>query len=302
MGNYSRKTRGGVRLNFTQRLKKAQEEAANVSVSDIKRAKTEKVGVIPIVNGESVHSIPVATPIEEHSVIGVPLEEAIIVPPPVAISHDLGDTVNRYIPLPEPPSRVVPSRVVPSNVVPSRVVPSNAANKSPEEDYDKMVNPRRKMKMHKSSAILPNQINNKETQELQEKLAKLGIVLPQNPPPPPPPPSKKPATPKDVVTPLTFVDVIKAILEDNIKIKKKGKKPMTLSREVDSTMIEQFYMERVTMSEETSPNLQVQMMGLRNDTPSLVDMIIPWTLLNECTPILIAAKFGLVRPCKQIME
>jgi ankyrin repeat protein len=290
MGNYSRKTRGGVRLNFTQRLKKAQEEAANVSVSDIKRAKTEKVGVIPIVNGESVHSIPVATPIEEHSVMGVPLEEAIIVPPPVAISHDLADTVNRYIPLPEPPSKVVPSKVVPSMV----------ANKSPEEDYEKMVNPRRKMKIHKSSALLPNQINNKETQELQEKLAKLGIVLPQNPQPPPPP-SKKPATPKDVVTPLIFVDVIKAILEDNLKTKK-GKKTMILSREVDSTTIEQFYMERVTMSKETSPNLQVQMMGLRNDTPALIDMIIPWTLLDECTPILIAAKFGLVRPCKQIME
>ncbi len=310
MGNYSRKTRGGVRLNFTQRLKKAQEEAANVSISDIKRAKAEKVGVIPIVHAESVHSIPVATPIEEHSVIGVPLEEAIVLsPPPVAISHDLGDTVNRYIPLPEPPSRVVSSRVVSSKVVSSNVVPSKPVNKSPEEDYEKMVNPRRKMKIHKSSALLPNQTNSKETQELQDRLAKLGIVLPQNPLPPPPPKVEVKdnvnAISKDVITPLTFVDVIKAILEDNIKIRKKGKKTMTPSRHVDSAMIEQFYMERVnssTMFEETKDNLHVQMLGLRNDTTSLVDMIIPWTLLDECTPILIAAKFGLVRPCKQILE
>lgn len=289
MGNYSRKTRGGVRLNFTQRIKKAQEEAANVSVSDIARAKTEKVGVIPFVNGESVHSIPVATPIQEQSVMGVPLEDAIILnAPPVAISHNLGDTVNRYIPLPEPPLKVVPSKVVPSKV----------ANKSPEEDYEKMVNPRRKMKIHKSSALLPQQTNNKETQELQDRLAKLGIVLPQNPVPPPPPSKIH----NDVTPQLTFVDVIKAILEDNLKIRKRGKNSLTSSRQVDSTMIEQFYMERVNASEETTPNLHVQMMGLRNDTPALVDMIIPWTLLDECTPILIAAKFGLVRPCKQILE
>jgi len=329
MGNYSRKTRGGVRLNFTQRIKKAQEEAANVSISDIAKAKAEKVGVIPFVNGESIHSIPVATPIQEQTVMGVPIEEAIIVPPPVVISHNLGDTVNRFIPLPEPPLKVVPlkvvpSKVVPSKVVPSKVVPSNVTNKSPEEDYEKMVNPRRKMKIHKSSALLPNQKDNKETQEIQERLAKLGIVLPQNPVPPPPPskidngvapltsvdvtpPSTfvdvtPPSTFVDVIPPLTFVDVIKAILEDNLKIRKRGKKNLTSSRQVDSTMIEQFYMERVNASEETTPNLHVQMMGLRNDTTALVDMIIPWTLLDECTPILIAAKFGLVRPCKQILE
>jgi ankyrin repeat protein len=289
MGNYSRKTRGGVRLNFTQRIKKAQEDAANVSVNDIKRAKTEKVGVIPFLEKkqkqivEPVVTIPVAIPIQEQSVMGVPLEDAIILnAPPVAISHNLGDTVNRYIPLPEPPLKVVPSKV---------------ANKSPEDDYEKMVNPRRKMKIHKSSALLPQQTNNKETQELQDRLAKLGIVLPQNPVPPPPP-SKI----HNDVAPLTFVDVIKAILEDNLKIRKRGKKSLTSSTQVDSTMIEQFYMERVNASEETTPNLQVQMMGLRNDTSALVDMIIPWTLLDECTPILIAAKFGLVRPCKQILE
>jgi hypothetical protein len=43
-----------------------------------------------------------------------------------------------------------------------------------------------------------------------------------------------------------------------------------------------------------APTISAQVSG--------IDMVIPWSILDECTPILVAAKFGLVSPCKQIMD
>jgi hypothetical protein len=104
-----------------------------------------------------------------------------------------------------------------------------------------------------------------------------------NPMPPPPPPKT-----------LTFVNVIKAILEDNIKIMTEAEPDSNKTPDVDTTIIQQFYTTRIFDLDMADPTISAQVSG--------IDMVIPWSILNECTPILVAAKFGLVSPCKQIMD
>lgn len=152
--------------------------------------------------------------------------------------------------------------------------------KPPSSNHPKTHNITRKIKA--SAAPLPKGPIPAEmmtaVKDLKEK------ILPPNPP-------KKPLpTPKSV----TFVSVIKAILEDNIKIMTEAEPDPNKTPEIDETMIKQFYMTRIFQSEMADPSISAQVSG--------IDMIIPWSALDECTPILVAAKFGLVSPCKQIME
>ena len=126
----------------------------------------------------------------------------------------------------------------------------------------------------KPPAPLPTNMNDPKTQEMMAKLKPWGIDLFAgiNAPPLPPPT-------------LGFTDVIKAILEDNIK----------RITESDNTILERFHNERILTSKMINkPPI--------NATVSGINMTIPWTVLDECTPILIAAKFGLTGPCKQILE
>ena len=126
----------------------------------------------------------------------------------------------------------------------------------------------------KPPAPLPTNMNDPKTQEMMAKLKPWGIDLFAgiNAPPLPPPT-------------LGFADVIKAILEDNIK----------RITESDNTILERFHNERILTSKMINkPPI--------NATVSGINMTIPWTVLDECTPILIAAKFGLTGPCKQILE
>ena len=111
----------------------------------------------------------------------------------------------------------------------------------------------------------------------------MNAVKLKNPNPMPPPPKT-----------LTFVNVIKSILEDNIKIMTEAEPDPNKTPDVDTTIIQQFYTTRIFDSDMADPTISAQVSG--------IDMVIPWSILNECTPILVAAKFGLVSPCKQIMD
>ena len=150
---------------------------------------------------------------------------------------------------------------------------SNYANKFvPNPPPNKSTNPRITKKL--KPAPLPKGPIPAEMLNAVKEL-KPQIVMPPKPPPP-------------------FVSVIKAILEDNIKIMTEAEPDSNKTPDVDTTMIQQFYATRIFDSEMGAPTISAQVSG--------IDMVIPWSILDECTPILVAAKFGLVSPCKQIMD
>jgi hypothetical protein len=119
----------------------------------------------------------------------------------------------------------------------------------------------------------------------KEYVEALGKIMPPKPPPR--------IGPKITKKEVSLVSLVKAILEDNIKILTEAEPDPSKTPEVDTTTISRFYMERIRAS---------KMEGVCRVTMSDLDMEIPWETLDECTPILISAKFGLVNPCKQIME
>lgn len=150
---------------------------------------------------------------------------------------------------------------------------SNFANKFvPNPPPNKSANPRVTKKL--KPAPLPKGPIPAEMLNAVKEL-KPQIVMPPKPPP-------------------TFVSVIKAILEDNIKIMTEAEPDSNKTPDVDTTMIQQFYATRIFDSEMAAPTISAQVSG--------IDMVIPWSILDECTPILVATKFGLVSPCKQIMD
>ena len=121
--------------------------------------------------------------------------------------------------------------------------------------------------------------------EYVDAIQKLGKIMPPDPPPR--------IAPKITKKEVSLQTVVKAILEDNIKILTEAEPDPNKTPEVDTTVITKYYMTRISGS---------KMDDVCRATMSDLDMEIPWETLDECTPILVAAMFGLIRPCKQIME
>jgi hypothetical protein len=121
--------------------------------------------------------------------------------------------------------------------------------------------------------------------EYVDAIQKLGKIMPPEPPPR--------IEPKITKKEVSLQSVVKAILEDNIKILTEAEPDPNKTPEVDTTAISKYYMTRIRAS---------KMDDICRATMSDLDMEIPWETLDECTPILVAAMFGLIRPCKQIME
>lgn len=166
-------------------------------------------------------------------------------------------------------------------------VPKPPANPKPPAQSNKTV------KVRPSAPLPITNFNDPKIKEMIENLKPLGIELPSNPMPPPPPVVLSQQVVTQERRDPNFIHVIQAILEDKIKILTEAESDKT--PEIDTTIISMFYNKRIILSEmdEKSPITA---------TVSGIDMTIPWSVLDDCTPILIASKFGLVRPCKQIME
>ena len=123
---------------------------------------------------------------------------------------------------------------------------------------------------------------------------------------PPEPPSRN-ASKSKVAHKITEKEVslqtvVKAILEDNIKILTDAEPDPSKTPEVDTTAISRFYMERIRASKMGDIDLLVEMLALTPDGTNKIGISVPWSKINNCTPLLVASKFGLIGPCKQIME
>jgi hypothetical protein len=263
--NHKTRKRGGMkaRQSFKNRLDAARQTEKDIEKGVVKP--TGKVGLIPIAE-PYVQPLPVAKPF------------SVTQPLPVAVKVNVVKGVK---------SLYEDNTGVSSNKVMNNIILGNKLVK-PQGDFIDRINEsglpkppsakppsakHRTIKV-KPPAPLPTNINDPQTQEMIAKLKPLGIDLFAgiNAPPLPPPT-------------LGFTDVINAILEDNIK----------RITESDNTILERFYNERIlTTKMINKPPI--------NATVSGINMTIPWIVIDECTPILIAAKFGLVGPCKQILE
>jgi hypothetical protein len=127
----------------------------------------------------------------------------------------------------------------------------------------------------KPAAPLPiTNFNDPKTQEMIANLKSLGISLPANPMPPLPPNT------------MTFTIFVKAVLEDRLKD--------ITDEQLSPDKRAEFCLTQIDASAIKDENLIANVSGF--------ELTIPWIKLNGCSPILVAATFGLVQPCKQIIE
>ncbi len=125
-------------------------------------------------------------------------------------------------------------------------------------------------------------------------IQKLGKIMPPDPPPR--------IEPKITKKEVSLQSVVKAILEDNIKILTEAEPDPNKTPEVDTTAISKYYMTRISASKMGDADLLVEMLALTPDGTNKIGISVPWSKINNCTPLLVASKFGLIGPCKQIME
>jgi hypothetical protein len=298
--DHKTRKRGGMkaRQSFKNRLDAARQTEKDIEKGVVKPTGT--VGLIPIAE-PYVQPLPVAKPLpiaqplpvavkvnvvkgvkslyEDNT--GVPsnkvINKNILGNKPVKSHGDFIDRINESG-LPKPPTAKPPTAKPPTPKPPTPKPPTpkppTPKPPTPKPPTAKPPTAKHRTIKVKPPAPLPTNINDPQTQEMIAKLKPLGIDLFAgiNAPPLPPPT-------------LRFTDVITAILEDNLK----------RITESDNAILERFYNERIlTTKMINKPPI--------NATVSGINMTIPWTVLDECTPILIAAKFGLVGPCKQILE
>ncbi len=302
-GRRTRK-RGGMKSSFRNRLDVARQTAEKVGKNSslknrlvLARQTEEAVetGVLKPVDKSEVGSVPipvaVRADIQSNRVEAIPVVKGVVVKnsrddvgssrdsrslfgnnsydnnfleskPTVNASSDFIDRLNKTS-IPKPPTKPKP--------------PTN-----------------RTIKVKPVAPLPVTNFNDPKIKEMIENLKTVGVELPTKLMPPNPPPV---ISSQQVVTQERrqpdFIRVIQAILEDNIKILTEAESDKT--PEIDTTVISKFYNERVFVSNMNGNSPIIA-------TVSGIEMTIPWTILDECTPILIATKFGLVRPCKQIME
>jgi ankyrin repeat protein len=128
----------------------------------------------------------------------------------------------------------------------------------------------------------------------KEYVEALGKIMPPKPPPR--------IEPKITKKEASLLSLVKAILEDDIKILTEAEPNPNKTPEVDTTTISRFYMERIQASKMKDSELLVEMSGLTQHGVEKIGITIPLIKLNNCIPLLVATKFGMMRPCKQIME
>lgn len=297
MKNRRTRKRGGMKSSFRNRLDAARQTAEKVGKNSslknrlkLARQTEEDVetGVLIPVDKSEVGSVPipiaVRADIQSNRVDAMPIVKGVVVKsshnnvgydknlfgnnsfdknfleskPTVNASSDFIDRLNKTS-IPKPPTKPKPS--------------SN-----------------RTVKVKPVAPLPVTNFNDPKIKEMIENLKPLGIELPTKLMPPNPPPIQVVSSENRQPH---ITNVIKTILEDNIKILTEAESDKT--PEIDTTVISKFYNERVFASNmNENPPITATVSG--------IDMTIPWTVIDECTPILIAAKFGLVRPCKQIME
>ena len=332
MRNRGHKTRkrGGMKSSFRNRLDAARQTAEKVGKNsslknrlNLARQTEEEVetGILKPVDKSKVGlvPIPVARPLSKsNDVVHTNIVEAIPIVEGVVVksSRDVGNNSSD-------------KNFLGNNSSDKNFLGNNSSDKKP--DFIDRINelpmpqppknpkpPSNRPKKMKSAPLPITDFNDPKIKELIAGLKTVGVELPPNPPsklmppnppsklmspnpppklmPPNPPPKLMPPNPPSKLMPrrqLDFTDVIKAILEDKITLGTEV--DLDKTPEVNSTMIQQFHNERVIGSNMLdNPPL--------NATISGIDMTIPWTVLDDCTPILIASKFGLVQSCKHIME
>ena len=307
---HMRRTRkNGGMIRGLQKISKERQQS-NVSESKPKHKTSSLRSRIQdaIITAQNVY--PVAKPVTE------PVTDPVIVKSSsIPVAHAV--PVNATLSLNE----MIVDKKIDSKMVPDKVpakVPANVLAKTPTKASTSALIPLQGKSSEKASMTMDNleQIMNemkpkpppikKSNQsprikpmppkgpipkEYVEAIQKLGKIMPPEPPP-------RNASASKVVHKITkkevsLQSVIKAILEDNIKILTEAEPDPNKTPEVDTTAISNFYMERIRAS---------KMDDVCRATMSDLDMEIPWEILDECTPILVAAMFGLIRPCKQIME
>lgn len=273
MRNRRTRKRGGMKAknsSFKNRLDAARKTEEDVKTGTLRPQ--GKVGLVPI---------PVASKVIAHANVA----EAMPVVEAVAVKGARDDVGSRYgnDNFLESKSTVNASGDFIDRIN-NTTIPKPPTSKPPVKNRTIKVKP---------AAPLPlTNPNDPKIKEFIANLKPMGIELPQPKLMPPNPP------PTQIVLPQRkqpdFTDVIIAILEDKIISTEVEQEP-NKTPEIDTTIINKFYNERILLSN-ILDKLPI------NATISGINMTIPWTVIDECTPILIAAKFGLVGPCKQILE
>lgn len=250
--------------------------------------------VYPVAEPVAKHvTKPVAEPVTKHvtdPVIvessNIPVAHAV----PVNAIPSLNEMINnKKIDIKMVQDKKVPDKASTSSLKPLQGKPSGKASMTmdnleqimnemkPKPPSIQNSNPRPRVKPMPPKGPLPK--------EYVEAIQKLGKIMPPEPPPR--------IEPKITKKEVSLQSVVKAILEDNIKILTEAEPDPNKTPEVDTTAISKYYMTRISAS---------KMGDVCRATMSDLDMEIPWETLDECTPILVAAMFGLIGPCKQIME
>ena len=271
MSNYrGRKTRkrGGMKAknsSFKNRLDAARKTEEDVKTGTLRPQ--GKVGLVPI---------PVA--VRANVVEAVPVVEGVL----VKSARDNSSNTDRFLSGNTRGARMSADFIDRIN---ETAIPKPPTSKPPVKNRTIKVKP---------AAPLPlTNLNDPKMKEFIANLKPMGIEIPLPKLMPPNPP------PTQIVLPQRkqpdFTDVIIAILEDKIKIITEVEQEPNKTPEIDTTVINKFYNERILVSN-ILDKLPI------TATISGINMTIPWTVIDECTPILIASKFGLIRPCKQIME
>ena len=273
MRNRRTRKRGGMKAknsSFKNRLDAARKTAEDVKTGTLRPQ--GKVGLVPI---------PVASKVIAHANVA----EAMPVAEAVAVKGARDDVGSRHgnDNFLESKSTVNASGDFIDRIN-NTTIPKPPTSKPPVKNRTIKVKP---------AAPLPlTNPNDPKIKEFIANLKPMGIELPQPKLMPPNPP------PTQIVVPQRkqpdFTDVIIAILEDKIISTEVEQEP-NKTPEIDTTIINKFYNERILLSN-ILDKLPI------TATISGINMTIPWTVIDECTPILIAAKFGLVGPCKQILE
>lgn len=117
-------------------------------------------------------------------------------------------------------------------------------------------------------------------QEILSGLQNLGIkpapvIMPPNPP------SK-----------ISFESFLKEVLQDNL--------PQLIASHPH--IIKEMLTNRINSQNMTTTHIDLFLDGLLVTGPTKIDVSIPWTAIDECTPFLVAAKLGLVKPCQHILD
>ena len=292
-----RRTRknGGMFRNVQELSKERQQSNVSESKPKYKTSSLRSRIQDAIITAQNVY--PVAEPVIAES-SNIPVAHAV----PVKDAYDT-PSLNEMIDNKKIDSKMVPAKAPAktptkastSALKPLQGKPSEKASMT-MDNLEQIMNdmkpkPPSSKKSNPSPRIKPPPPKGPLPTEYVKAIQKPGKIMP--PEPPSRNASNSKVAHKITEKEVSLQTVVKAILEDNIKILTEAEPDPNKTPEVDTTAISKYYMTRIRAS---------KMDDVCRATMSDLDMEIPWETLDECTPILVAAMFGLIGPCKQIME